>query len=324
MEENKESFLSDPRNIAKSTTGMLLLGAVGLGVLYYLLPILTTIVWEGVNLIIGLATLATMLYILTSKGTWRRLSYINEIIAKTLTFWIIGWDEFVIQEMAIEKAKQDRNVIKEQADILLGLVAAKDQELAIAHQKMDEAQGLVNELTSQGKTIEDSEVGLYASQYTRQKGVIETLKPQRDDMQELGSLCQKVYKETGIKIQDATEELETQRSTLESLTAGETAMNKTLSIFNGKSKDLILAERLVKEKIGKKIGSIRNTLDIVTPMMNERALRDKVRMKQALDQMKGLSIDGKQITIDIQPKQLGDNRFTSILDINKMAQKIQN
>jgi hypothetical protein len=227
-----------------------------------------------------------LLYLVTSKGFWRRLGYINAKLAKLFTFWIIEWDEFLIQEMAINKAKEDRQIIKKQADNLFAQVAQKNEELSEAHNKMVEAQGMINELQSQGRTDADPEMELASNDYMRQKDFVDSITPLRAQIEELAQICQKVYNDTGNKIRDAEAELKVQKTKLASVTAGESAMNKALSIFTGENPDVTLANEAVKRKIGEKIGSIRGTLDIITPIMNERSLRDKVKVKRALAELK--------------------------------------
>ncbi len=315
-QQTNEGFFSDSRNIAKLSTGTILLGVFGFAAFVYLLPLLLTIVWGTVELIVGGTLLASLIYILTSKGTWRRLGYINAKIAKLLTIFIINWDEFLIQEAAIEQAKKDRDVIREQGDILFGQVATKNNELQEAYQKRDEAQGMVKELQSEGREASDLELQLAANEFLRNKDFIESVEPLRDQMDQLGKLCQKIYKDTGLKIRDAEAELALQRAKLESLTAGETAMNKAMSIFTTENPDVKLAERLIKEKIGKKIGSIRNTLDIINPIMNERALKDKVKLKAVLSQLQVVSIEAdnnkEKVSLNINANGIKETKYNNL------------
>ena len=278
---NQQNYLTDNRNIAKLGTGVLLTAASLYG-LYYLLPVLNTIVWEGINLIAGIGVLGALLYI--GPTFIKKLPIVNAKIAKLLTGWIIAWDEFIIQEMAINQAEEDREEIKEQISILEGEKAKKEDELEEAHVKLDESKSLVQELRST-RSDDDPELGLYVNEMVRQQDFIQSIEPLKNNIAELSEMCKKVYQATGIKIKDARAELKLQKSKLASLTAGQNAMNRALSIFTEKSPELIMAEERVKDIIGKKIGSIRNSVDIIKPLMQEKALKDKVKVKAALNQL---------------------------------------
>lgn len=282
MENNKPSFFSDNRNIAKAGTALLLTALAGYGLLW-LLPILSTIIWGTTEVLVGASILGALLYF--SGTIIKKLPIINAKLSKMLTGWIIAWDEFIIQEQAIRQAQKDREVIKEQANILYSQVATKDDELQEAREKLKEAEGLVKQLQLRKVPSNDPELMLYANEVARQQDFINDIEPLRNNIDALGKMCKRVYDDTGVKIQDAIAELKLQKTKLASLTAGENAMNKALSIFQGDNPDVLLAQELVKQKIGSKIGSIRNTLDIIKPMMNDRELKNEVKVKRVLEQL---------------------------------------
>lgn len=280
---NKQSYFSDNRNIAKVGTG-LALGAAALYGLSFLIPFLNTLVWETTHFIAGLGVLGILLFF--GNRIIKVLPILNAKLAKMMTFWIIAWDEFIIQEMAINQAEKDRQVIKEQGDALRGQVAQKENELEEANNAYNEAKALAQHLKFEERRADDDpELALQVNEYTRQEDFINSITPLKNNIEELANMCKKVYDSTGIKIKDARAELKLQKSKLASLTAGEKAMSKALSIFTGKSPELEMAEQRVKEIIGAKIGSIRNSVDIIKPMMDERALKDRVRVKNALSKL---------------------------------------
>lgn len=280
----------DARDIAKFLSGTGLLAVIGIAAFIYLLPVITSIVWQGVTLLVGLGTLGILGLVLTNKRFWRNMKAINEKIAKVFTFWLITWDEFLLQEMEIEEAKKGRDNIKKQASILEGQVASKDDELLDAKNKMEDSKLLVQQLLKEGKTNDDPEVMLYSNDYVRQQDFITSISPLRDQIDHLAKLCMKVYKQSDLQIKDATAELKVQKAKFESLTAGESAMTSALNIFKADSPDVLLAKEVVKKKIGEKIGSIKTTLEIINPIMDERSLKDKIKVQKAIEQMKTLDI----------------------------------
>ena len=307
---NQQPYFSDSRNIAKLGTG-LLISAASLYGLYYLLPILSTIVWEGINLLIGIGVLGILLYI--GPTLIKKLPIINAKIAKILTGWIIAWDEFIIQEMAINQAEQDREEIKDQISILEGEKAKKEDELEEANFKLKESTSIINELRTSSNQ-EDSELNFYVNEMVRQQDFINSIEPLKNNISELSEMCKKIYTATGLKIKDARAELKLQKSKLESLTAGQKAMNKALSIFTEKSPELIMAEEQVKTIISQKIGSIRNSVDIIKPLMQEKALKDKIKIKNALNQLNQLNSGNQQ---PIQTPIIQPNKFDFLTKTNK-------
>ncbi len=302
----------DIRDLSKYSTGTLLAGAAGIAFFIYLLPVITATVWTGVKLIAGLCTAGAMIGLLTSKKFWRFLRIFNEKLAKILTFWIIEWDEFILQEMEIDQAEKDREKIKKEASRLYGEVNTKDEELGKAIAEMKENSGLIKELQKEGRSNEDSELQLYASNLSRSKEFIETIQPLRDQIFSLANTLDKVYKETDIKIRDARAELAIQKTKLASLTSGETAMNSALSIFKSDNADVLLAKDVVRRKIGEKIGSIRTTLDIINPIMDQRALSNKVKVNSVLEQMKTLDITSYQLSDPVLKQK--ENQYSKLLN----------
>ncbi len=298
MEITKEKFFDDARNWAKTGSGALIIGAFGLVTYIYLLPFLDNVVWTSLHLIYGLIALAGTLFILTRPFTWRIIGVIRLKLAKIITLGMIEWDDFAIQEYELAKKKKEREGIRKEADNLLGLVYEQNIELTAAKKKLDSSNILIQDLRNEGKTDDDDEVQLYGSEVVRQMDFINDIQPLRDDTEELAKLLQEAYKRTGNEIADVENELKIQKRKLDILTKGENGIKKAFSIFKEENPEATLAKEMVKKKMAQKMGSIRNTTSIITPIMNEQSRRDKAKIKLALQQIKTVRVDGQPLSIE--------------------------
>lgn len=292
----------DIRDYAKWTSALALGGAALYGFSKYVLPFLLKTVWEGTALIAGLVVLAFLLMLVTNPKFWRALAAINYIIIKNLTFWVITWDDFAYQEMEINESAKGRDEIRNNMEILSKQAQLKEDELAIAKRKMDEASATIRTLQARNNPEEEGDLDLAALEFSRQQEFINDITPLYQQILDLRKMLEVVYKQTDLKIKDARAELAMQKAKLESYNAGQSAMQSAYRILMGDlgmSEDARIAREAVKQKIALKIGSIRTTLDIIAPVMRERQIKDKTKVTMALDSLKKLEIEGTPVTMAI-------------------------
>ena len=91
--------------------GIGLLGAIA----YYVLPILTIIVWNTTNFGIALASLGVFLYCITHRKLRLSFYYFYEILMKKLVGIVIELDPFIIAEDYIKDMEKQREKLYEQS-----------------------------------------------------------------------------------------------------------------------------------------------------------------------------------------------------------------
>ena len=303
----KGSWFSDKRNITK----LVIFGPAILIGLYYSLPFLNTILeglidgtLNGLKLIWTLAALIGSLLVLTSKKTWRLLDYAFTIIGKMLTFWIIDWDEFVIQEKEIEQAEKDTEKLDSEGRRLRG------EESNLTEQIKEKTAEMKESLEMSKLATNENMATLKMNDYTRAKEFIQEITPLRDDITFLANYCEKAYDDSQYKIKDAWATLNTEKAKFRAVTAGESALKSAQKALLGDlalSADAKLARERMKQKISAKISNIKGAIRITSRVMEEKDLKDRAKLQVAKQEIQQMITSGQSDiampVIQVQPGQ---------------------
>src|SRR3954468_5902221 len=109
--EQLKSYWNRPGGKFGTLAGLGILGAIG----YYVLPILTSIVWNTANFGIALACLGIFLYCITHRKLRLSLFYFYEILMKKLVGVVIELDPFIIAEDYIHDMEKQREKLYQQS-----------------------------------------------------------------------------------------------------------------------------------------------------------------------------------------------------------------
>src|SRR5688572_9864841 len=92
---------------------------IGIGILalvaYFVVPVLTTMVWNTINFGIALVCLGIFLYIITHRTLRLSLFYFYEMLMKKLVGVVIELDPFIIAEDYIKDMQQQREKLYQQS-----------------------------------------------------------------------------------------------------------------------------------------------------------------------------------------------------------------
>lgn len=267
--------------------------ALGLIVLigYYVIPILTTVVWNTLNFGIALVCLGIFLYIVTNRKLRLSLFYLWEILMKKLVGVVIELDPFIIAEDYIHDMEKQREKLYEQS---VDVDAQKEKIDLKIKEKESERQKLI----ARAKAAEQNNMKPELVNATRQVARIEEYKKQltpiRDNLARIGEYLTKVHKNSAYLIEDAKNELELKKDLYKSVTSGNKALVSALKIFKGDPEKKLLVEQsmeYLKDDIASKLANMKKAINYSSDFMRSIDLDNATFELQGLKMLESFDPD---------------------------------
>lgn len=298
---------------------------IGIGLLvaigYYVIPILTAVVWNTLNFGIALVCLGVFLYCITHRKLRLSLFYLYEWLMKKLVGLVIELDPFLIAEDYIGDMEEQREKLYNQSVD----VDAQKEKIDL---KISEKEKEMTQLLSRAKAAQSNnmlpELGNATRQIARVKEYIAQLTPIRDNLARIGDYLTKVHKNSGYMIEDARNELELKKDLYKSVTSGNKALSSALKIFNGDPEKKLMVEQsmeFLKEDIATKLASMKKAINYSTDFMRSIDLDNATYELQGLKMLESYDPD-KTYKLDVQkwepsrePRQPGTIRTDNYNDL---------
>ncbi len=259
---------------------------IGLGILalvgYYVLPILSTIVWNTLNFAIALASLGLFLYCVTHRKLRLAFFYFYEILMKKLIGIVIELDPFIIAEDYINDMEKQREMLyKQSVDV--------DAQKEKINMKITEKEKEMNKLLSKAKAAQENnmlpELGNATRQISRLQEYVKQLAPIRDNLARIGDYLTKIHKNSAYLIEDSKNELELKKDLYKSVTSGNKALSSALKIFKGDPEKKMLVEQsmeYLKEDIAGKLANMKKAISYSSDFMRSIDLDNATSEQQGL------------------------------------------
>ncbi|WP_143310769.1 PspA/IM30 family protein [Chitinophaga vietnamensis] len=298
---------------------------IGIGLLiavgYYVIPILTKVVWNTINFGIALVCLGVFLYCVTHRKLRLSLFYLYEWLMKKLVGLVIELDPFIIAEDYISDMEEQREKLYNQS-------VEVDAQKEKIDMKIGEKEKEMQQLMSRAKAAQNNnmlpELGNATRQIARIKEYISQLTPIRDNLARIGDYLTKVHKNSGYMIEDARNELELKKDLYKSVTSGKKALSSALKIFNGDPEKKLMVEQsmeFLKEDIAMKLSSMKKAIHYSTDFMRSIDLDNATYELQGLKMLESFDPD-KTYKLDVQkwepsrePRQPGTVRNDNYNDL---------
>jgi phage shock protein A len=262
-QDKLKSYWDRPGGKAGIFIGLGLLGVIA----YFVVPILTTIVWNTLNFGIALVCLGVFLYCVTHRKLRLSLFYLYEIIMKKLVGFVIELDPFIIAEDYIGDMEKQRETLYNQSIDVDGQKEKIDL-------KLNEKEKEMNNMLAKAKAAKDNnmmpELGNATRQVARINEYIKQLAPIRDSLAKIGDYLTKVHKNSGYLIEDAKNELELKKDLYKSVTSGNQALSSAMKIFKGDPEKKLMVEQsmeYLKDDIAGKLASMKKAISYSTDFM---------------------------------------------------------
>lgn len=280
-----KSYWSRPGGKFGVIAGIGLLAAIG----FYVIPILTTIVWNTLNFAIAVTSLAIFLYCITHRKLRLSLFYLYEIIMKKLVGVVIELDPFIIAEDYINDMQKQREKLYAQSVEVQGQKERIDMKIK---EKEDEK----NHLMSKARVAKENnmlpELGNATRQIARLDEYVKQLTPISVNLTRIDDYLTKIYKNSAYLIEDAKNELELKKDLYNSVSSGNKALNSALKIFKGDPEKKLLVEQsmeYLKEDIADKLGSMKKAISYSTEFMRSIDLDNATYEQQGLEMLENFN-----------------------------------
>ena len=277
-QQKLKSYWSRPGGKFGAIAAVGILGAIG----YYVLPILTSIVWNTVNFGIALACLGIFLYAITHRKLRLSLFYFYEILMKKLVGIVIELDPFIIAEDYIGDMEEEREKLYKQS---IEVDAQKEK----IEMKLKEKESEISKLMAKAQTAKDRnmlpELGNATRQIGRLNEYVKQLSPIRDILSRIGDYLTNIHKNSAYLIEDAKNELELKKDLYKSVTSGNKALTSALKIFKGDPEKKLLVEQsmeYLKEDIASKLANMKKAISYSSDFMRSIDLDNATYEKEGL------------------------------------------
>jgi len=260
------------------------LAAIGLTVAagYYVLPILSKVVWNTLNFGIGLACLGVFLYAVTHRKLRLSLFYFYEMLMKKLVGVVIELDPFIIAEDYISDMQEEREKLFKQATDV-------DTQKEKIHLKIKEKETEISKLMSKAQAAKErnmlQELGNTTRQIGRLNDYVKQLSPIHENLTRMGDYLTKIHRNSAYLIDDAHNELELKKDLYKSVTSGNRALSSALKIFKGDPEKKLMVEQsmeFLKEDIASKLANMKKAISYSSDFMNSIDLDNATYEKEGL------------------------------------------
>lgn len=251
---------------------------------YYVVPILTQIVWNTLHFGIALACLGVFLFLVTNRKLRLTLLYGYELIMKKLIGLIIELDPFIIAESYIKDMEQERENLYQQSVQVDGQKESLQMQIIA---KENERAKLVDKAKAAKANNMLPELGNATRQIARLDEYIKQLSPIRDSLSKVGDYLTKVHKNSAYLIEDAKNELGLKKDLYKSVTKGNQALNSALKIFKGDPEKKLMVEQsmeYLKDDIALKLASMKKAISYSSDFMKS------IDLDNATFEVKGLQL----------------------------------
>ena len=279
---------------------------IGLGLLvllgYYVIPILTTVVWNTLNFGIALVSLGLFLYVITNRKLRLSLFYLYEILMKRLIGLVIELDPFIIGEDYIKDMEDQREKLYKQS---VEVDAQKERINLKISEKETEKDKLLNKAKAAEKNNMSPELVNATRQIARIQEYVNQLVPIRDNLAKIGDYLTKVHKNSGYLIEDAKNELELKKDLYKSVSSGNKALSSALKLFNGDPEKKLLVEQsmeYLKDNIAEKLANMKKAINYSSDFMRSIDLDNATYELQGLKMLESYNPD-TEFTLSQQEKE---------------------
>lgn len=290
------------------TLGMVVLGLMGAGVLYILykiLPFLSAIVWNTVNIAVGVGILGLLFWLVTDKQIRVVVSATYFMLMRAITGAIIDIDPISIVMQKVLKMKKKIQEISVTMGTLNGLIREGEQKLEEQKRQFKSTLLRVEELNKMG----DRESAIVSNnKAVRLEESINRRMDRLNDSKKWYEILSKLEKMAKLTVEDTENAVEMRKEEYEEIKKQHKAFKSVMSIVNGDPDEMALFDQAMAKmtnEINEKLGEMEHVINTTGGLISQFNADTSVRNRQAeelLDKYNKFGIDGMFKTFDEKQK----------------------
>ncbi len=303
------------------TGGVALVGILGAAA-YFLLPILTKIVWQGVNLIAGLGVLFALIYMVLDPKMRNLIWYIYKSIMRWITGIFVQIDPIGILKSYIEDLKGSLGKMNTQIGSLKGQMYKLSEMIKQNQRDIQNNLGLATQAKKTGK---ESIMVLKA----RKAGRLQESNMKLDDlykrMEVLYRVLTKMYENSEIVLEDLADQVVVKEQEYKAIKASHSAMRGAQAILSGNNDKKYMYDMALEamaEDVGQKVGEMERFMDMSKNFMESIDLQNGVFEQEGLDLLEKWEKEGVSTLLGGDKNKIiaKANNANDVLDLNAPPQ----
>jgi phage shock protein A len=310
-----KSFWQRPEGV---TGAIFLVGILGAAA-YYLLPILSTIVWQGVNLAIGLGVLGGIAYLVLDPKVRNLVWYMYKSVMRSITGWFVQIDPIGILKSYIDDLRDNLRKMNVQIGNLKGQMYKLRETIQQNQREMQNNLGLASKAKETGR---ESIMVLKARKAGRLQESNMKLEDLYKRMEVLYRVLVRMYENSEIMLEDLQDQVNVKEQEYKAIKASHSAMRSAQAILSGNSDKKYMYDMALEamaNDVGQKVGEMERFMDMSKNFMESIDLQNGVFEEEGIAMLEKWEKEGVSFLLGGEKQQIinvANSSKVDTLDLN--------
>jgi phage shock protein A len=291
---------------------------------YKLFPILTTIAWNTVNLIIAGAVLFFLIAFITNGKVQATISYMFQALCRGFASIAVELNPIAILEGHIEDLNKKQGKVEVQITALKGQLSKLSSK--IDERKERYQRDLERASTARKLGKPEVEVRLYAQNAESSMEYIKKLEVLHNKITVLYEVLKKMKYYSGIMIERTKNIVEIKKDERESITKGYSAMSAAMDIIRGDGDKKALFDQAMQYVVDDnafKVGEMERMLEASTDFINSVDLDNAIFEERGMKMLEEFDRKGLDTIFGDSSNQKSLNTGSVYANLDKLAGSVQ-
>ena len=298
--------------------GGIVLAAGAVAFAYYVLPILSTIVWSGVNLAIGLGVLGAIVYMVLDPKMRNLVWYMYKSVMRWITGVFVQIDPIGILKSYIDDLKDNLKKMNTQIGGLKGQMYKLSEMIKQNQRTIQNNLGLASQARDKGK---EAIMVLQARKAGRLQESNMKLEDLYKRMEVLYRVLVKMYENSEIMLEDLQDQVMVKEQEYKAIKASPSVIRSAQAILSGNSDKKYMYDMALEamaEDVSQKVGEMERFMDMSKNFMDSIDLQNGVFEEDGMKMLETWEKEGVSMLLGgeknkIIAKAQSDN---DVLDLN--------
>lgn len=314
-----KSFWQRPEGV----TGGIFMAAIIGAAAYFLVPILSTIVWNTVNLAVGLGVLFGLVYLVLDPKMRNLVWYMYKSVMRWITGVFVEIDPIGILKSYIEDLRDSLGKMNQQISNLKGQMY-KMSEMIKQNQRE-----IQNNLSLAGRAKDTGRENIMVLK-ARKAGRLQESNMKLEDvykrMEVLYRVLTKMYENSEIMLEDLSDQVVVKEQEYKAIKASHSAMKSAQAILTGNSDKKYMYDMALEamaNDVGQKVGEMERFMDMSKNIMESIDLQNGVFEEEGLAMLEKWEKEGVSFLLGGEKQQIINKaKSNDVLDLNAATPKL--